>query len=186
MKDNKKYIIGVVLFAMAIVLVVVVLTMLMQPKQSYTSKNDDYGSVGGVDCRKNDDIDAFFDSSGAEDFEHTIKATFRNDNIDKMSYTYEVVFPTEEVAERKLSQFHADYNIFMGDVGLDIELLTPNFSRFSTTDIINLYVVKSKAKGDFAKLLFLTNDEMQKLTTVDSQEFAKIYQNKGFECNIKY
>ena len=184
-EKSYKKIIGVVCFLAALVLLVVVVVVMMSPKEINNSTGDNTKSIGSVECIKNTDAGAFLMNENASSSKHTIKATFRDENIDKMSYTYEADFATEEQAKTELSTLHASYNTFMGDVGLDIELLTPNFSSFGNDVVINLYATKSNMKEGLAKLLFVSADEMRKMPSTSMEEFTKIYSAKGFKCNIK-
>lgn len=176
--------IGIGFILMASVLLVIIFITLIIPKEIHTSTNDNSTSISSVNCNKKNDEGAFFTSEKAQNSRHIIKATFRDNTIDKMNYTYEADFDTEKDAETELSLLHANYNIFMGKVELDIELLTPNFSRFGKTNVINLYIVRSSMRNGIAKLLFLSDDKMGEIPEINIDRFAKIYSDMNFTCNI--
>lgn len=139
-------------------------------------------AISSLDCTASQPNDAFFAEKNAQKRSHKVKITFREDKADKITYTYEGTFSDNTTAEAVSSRFHADYNIYMGDNGLNPESLAPTFSAADATTYINLYGSYDKLNSATEKLFFLTNDEYS--GGQSSSYLERVYGTKGFSCDV--
>ncbi len=146
-----------------------------------TSNKENY-SIGVLVCESGSPKDAFFSSSVAVSSKHTIKTTFKDEMPDKISYSYEGKFETDDLAESTSSLYHGNYNIDMGKNSLDPESLTPAFVAADKTVRINLYADVKDLKAALAKFFFLDSSEIEDFTTSSYKDIQKIYENVGFKC----
>ena len=159
--------------------------MLLQPKETRSTTTSTQAELKVLDCKSSSPTNPFFASDVATSPLHEVKLQYKNDNLDRVNYTYTAKFESQKIAENVLSLLHANYNIFMGKTSIYQEDLTPTFSNIDTEDIINLYIELQNLTVDTAKFIFLENEEYLKLNKLSIDEVKKIYEKKSFICEIK-
>ena len=163
---------------------VILLILLISPKETYISDGDKMESIGILDCRASSVDEAFFNYDTASRADHEIKITFKSGVADKINYTYEGEFSSNDAAEIALSWMHADYNNYMGEVGVYQEDLSPMFSVINAKGIINLYIDESKFTSATARFVFLDEDKYAVFRDMRAEEIGKLYESKGFSCEF--
>lgn len=178
---SKPWIIAFVVILAMVVCVVAIFFLFRKTETRETSTKDNY-AITALTCKASSPENAFFSSSAAISNEHTIKITFKDESADKISYNYEGKLEDNEKAESLISSFHADYNIYMSDNGLNPEILSPSFVATNNAARINLYSTVSSLNGAIPKIFFLTSGDRNKITTYSEKTIQKIYENVGFKC----
>lgn len=168
----------------AIVAIIIILLNIFTPKDSHITSEDSLQSIEAVHCKTENLASPFFETNGAKNVEHEVKITLMNDKVDKMSYTYIGLFESKDETEKALSALHAKYNIYMDTTDIYHEDLYPTFSNLGTKGIINLYIQDKTFNLDTAKLILLSDYEYEQFSGYNIETLAKIYENKGFVCEI--
>ena len=177
---------GAICAAVVILVLVVglVLVFLMNRTETRTWHDETTTTTGSLVCTNASPANAFFKHDDEVSAEHKIKVTFKGDQFDKLNYTYTGEFESNEEATSALSEMHADYNIYMGENGLDQEALYATFSPMENEGVINLYISRDDFNSATAKFVFLSNGEFKKMGKYSAEEVQKVYKNKGFTCQL--
>ena len=182
-KKNSATIWGVIAIVVPIItLIGVGCYLLMRGTETRESNNNDSYSISALICEADSPIEAFFLTDVESSTLHTIKVTIKDDKPDKISYTYVGKFETEAIADKVESSFHANYNIDMGENGLDPESLTPSFAAVEKAVKINLYTTVDALNSTTEKFFFLTTGERRNIKNSSEKDIQKIYENVGFSC----
>ena len=185
MIENKKktrawvgwWITAIVMVALALVIAVVFRT-----EETYVSGGETTVNISSVECVSSTAETLLFDSKDAQRVENEIKMTFKSDYLDNISYNYTGTFNNNESAEVMKSNFHANYNMYMGKNNVDPEILNPIFADIKTKVNISLYVARDKMNQVIADLFFLTADDIARKEDFTASKLKKIYESKGFTC----
>lgn len=168
-----------ILFVGAILLLVLIFTGNNETRISGATETD---TVSVLDCKASDPADKFFSYKTENSAMHEVKITFDNKNIDKLNYTYNGRYATNDDAKTALSWMQTDYNNYMGTTNTYQEDLMPTFSAVGTEAIINLYFSTTTFNPETAKFVFLTDDEYAGVISKGAKSIEKIYRGKGFSC----
>lgn len=158
---------------------------LFRGSETRETANKESYAITALVCKANSPEAAFFSSNLANSVVHTVKITFKDDNADKISYSYEGKFENAEKAESIKTSFHIKYNSDMNENGLDPEGLTPSFVATDNTVRINLYAAVGNLNATVAKLFFLNSDKQDKFQTYSEKAIQKYYEKVGFKCEYK-
>lgn len=157
---------------------------MLNGKETTTTTSGNNENLTAVVCSLENPEEAFFSSDQATATKHDVRFTFNGDNIDKVSYTLAASFPSEEAAKSVLSEWHADYNIYMGKVGLDIETLNPNFTLLGSDVAVSLFANRDQFTSDTATFLFLNVNDFIKVRKYSAEAMQKFYETRNFSCKI--
>ena len=173
-----------ILFVIAVVAGILAL-FLTNGKETHTVAEESKDGSGVLYCESRARDDAFFKSPGVINEKHELKIIFQNQKAGEMSYTYTGKFNSNEIAESNSSSLHAKYNLYMADIGLDHESLSPTFSIIKSDVVANLYITQKIFSSGLAQFMFLTSEEYSKVNDYTMEEFANLYSKKGFSCTIR-
>lgn len=173
-----------VVLMVIVAVVVLVIWFLTSGSETRISTEYSYGDLGSLQCTSENPSDAFFVSKNVQKFTHEIKVMFTENYIKEISYRYEGTYNSESVAETAAAEMHADYNIYMGNNGINQEGLNPVFMTDKTKARVSLYAESSKLNGTVARLFFISGDEFGKLSDYSRDDLKKMYVSKGFSCQI--
>jgi hypothetical protein len=178
-KDKTAKIAGVLLVFFAITIAIVLLVLTSGSETHITSEGEDR-IITALDCTTGSIEGAFFASKTANTVKNRIKVTFKDDKIDKLYYTYEGVYRDNDVAEAEELEFHANYNIYMGDYQ---ESLSPTYLTVKTKMHLNLYADNyNKINNLTAKLFFIDESKVSDFKDYSRDEVENYYKGLGFSC----
>lgn len=173
------------LIALALIVVIMVIVwMLFVSNETYVT-NDASGKnnkIGSLVCKTKESDEAFFNLSQAKEEQHEIKATFKENKLDKMSYNYDGVYETNERAEYAAAKFRVDYDTFMGKKSLEPSILDSKFAAVDNKARVSLFADRDKLNNNTVGFFFLDMDEFQKIKSYSIENLADIYRKKGFDC----
>lgn len=185
MKEEKDRSIGIIataliFFAAIIVLVVVFLN---SGSEIYVSESSEGKIVTAISCNAESIEGEFFSSSTANIINNHIKVTFSSDKPDKLFYSFEGVYESDDVAEHENAVFHAKYNKYLGSNGFDHEGFAPTFSTVDNKMRINLYAKNfSLINRVTSVLFFISDDVVDDFANYSREQVAKYYESVGFLC----
>ncbi|MBQ9485078.1 hypothetical protein IJU85_03200 [Candidatus Saccharibacteria bacterium] len=176
-----KYSIG----CLIITIIAVVLYLLFNNKTIYKpAEDDDSKLIGTLYCSSDNLDNSFFRMDNAINNNHEIKAIYRQQKIDKISYTYTGIFRTEAEADNSDAVLHAKYNKYMAQYDYNPELLAPTFSVIGTKYKVVLYTDFSDIDGAVSGLFFLEPDEISNVADGSVEYLGEIYSRKGLNCEV--
>lgn len=180
-KKSNKLILTIIAITCIVTIIVVVLN---SGSETHISKKDKSSSINILDCTIVSPVEPFFHYDSELYSEHRVKAEFTNDFFDGFNYIYTGIYQSSEVAEEALSWLHADYNKYIAKTGVYQEDLYPTFSAMNSKAVINLFLPKKYLNTGTSTFVFLNNNEFNNLDNTSIQDMHRIYEEKGFTCNI--
>ena len=185
-KKSKKALI-IYAFSIAIIagIVAIVIFALTNKRETHTYVNRNNGETSGLKCTIDKNDNAFFVSDLATELKHTIKIMYNDNNINKVSYEYDGIYDSAEEAKKDVGKMHTNYNIYMGDHGVDHEILTPVFQYDEKKARIRLYLDDyRKMNSTIGKVFYIGSGIQDTIAKESIEETKKIFENKGFSCII--
>lgn len=182
--NQKKKYLGWGITAVVLIVVIMVVCLLFSSEESYISETVKYEKTVAIECENENPAEAFFVNESATEVEHTIKGVFTGEILTKISYNYEGNFASNSVAETAEAVFHAQYNKYMAEKGLNPDSLKPVFSNSGDDVKITLITDANKLSSGNVQFFFLNMDDFQHVKSYTSKDLANIYRGKGFSCEI--
>lgn len=181
---KKNNMIKAMIFVVVMIVLAVCMIFIFREKRTYTIETKEDTIMNSLYCNSENPEDSFFVSPSAIDTMHYVKIIFRNSIPDKFEYDYVGTYSNESAADTARSELHADYNKYMGSVGVYPENLYPIFEYDGAKAKIKLYAEKGGALNSAtAKLFYLSTDEFGKLDSYSADDLKTLYGKKGFSCN---
>lgn len=181
-RHNKYLIIGIVFVFIVVIIVGIILWFILNKSETYTSEDIKYGNNSSLSCTSNSSDYAFFKTDSALDHTHKVVALFRDDKLHDLSYEYDGNYETNAGADNAMDVMHADYNIYLGNKGVDSESLSPVFSNNGNKTKVSLYADSGKLNIITAPLFFISDEEFYSLSKYGSKDIKNNYESKGFKC----
>ena len=166
-----------------LVVIIIVIWFLFRGTEIRTSEEPGIHKTVATECVSDKQDGAFF-AGRAESVLHTIKSTFRNNVLDRISYNYDAIFATDALANANDASFHGQYNKYMASKGLDPDSLKPVFSSSGNSVKITLITEIAKLSNDNIRFFFLNMDNFQRIRSYSPKELTTLYQGKGFSCEV--
>lgn len=184
-KGNKSSILKAICLALILGAIPIFIWFLSNKSETRITGDTTYASISSLQCSLTNSEEAFFEPENVQRYEHKIKALFKNDSLDAISYNFEGTYSSNGVAENAMAKFHATYNKYMGSQNLEAQSLSPNFSAVKTKVTISLYVERKKISFGILPIFFLEREDIEKIEKYGGKEFEEYYKNKGFSCTFK-
>ena len=185
-RRNSHYlIIGVISLSIIIILILIVVWFFMNGHETLISEDVNYGSITSLVCKTDHADENFFNPEGAQRYTHLITAAFKGDRLSNISYNFDGTYRSEGAAETDMARMHANYNKYMGSIGVYSESLNPIFNANKTKVRISLYAEPKTLSQAVMTLFFLEKDDYGKLKDLGGEDFEKMYRFKGFECTFR-
>lgn len=171
-----------IFFALLIGVILAIIWLLTYKQESYVSSEIENGDYGALECTSSDPSEPFFAFETTQEATHEIKILFTDNKLKNATYKYDGIYASREAAENAEAWLHVDYNEYMGDNGINEEILNPNFSVNGNKLIIALYAEAEEINDTVAKLFFMDTDAVNKLENFSVKDFKLLYETKGFTC----
>ena len=187
MKDEKRkktlIMVGSLLILLC-VLMVIFLLIITNGNETRTSSEVDEDKLEALVCRSGGREDGFFHSETANQITNEIKVTFAGKEYDKLYYSYEGTYRSEDVAKGDESM-HADYNIYMGDNSLSQDSLSPSYSTVKNKYHLTLFADEEDDFNKVTAVFFYVDDEdVEKFKKYDIDGMKEYYEAKDFKCAV--
>lgn len=183
MTEKTKLAIGAIATVAITAGVAFALYLLFYTNETHVTMVEDEVETSVLVCRAMTVLDdSFFDTSNVLNVEQEVKTIFNDNMPDKLNYLYSGDYVSAEGASKANDLLHADYNIYMADKA---ESLTPTFSIIDNKLRINLFADKNQMNSRVGKLFFLSNEEVADFVKYKAEDLMKLYQNKGFSCELE-
>ena len=186
-KKNKRLVIDAVVMITIVVCIALVIILLTHQTETHTTEEYDDGDAAALVCTSdsNDGEKDFFKSETANRVEHMVKLVYDNGKVEKMSYEFMGDYNSNEEAKDENGKMHTSYNIYLGENGVDHEMLTPVFQYYDNKSIIKLYLDDYRKMNYALGRIFYIGNGMKDVVAKNSiKETKKVYENKGFSCII--
>ena len=187
MSENKKSridIVKTVVLMLIVGAVCLTIWLLTNQRETRISTTTETGNYGSLICTSSSPSEPFFVSKNVQRFTHEVTAMFTNEHLKDVSYKYEGTYSSTGTAETAMAELHADYNKYMANGGVYQEKLNPVFTTDKTKVRVSLYAEPEKLNSVVAKLFFLSDDDLSKLSKYSQNDLKKVYEKKGFSCKI--
>lgn len=178
-RKSTKFIPIIIVIILLLLGVFTISFFLSDTSRTQTTVKTESETVSMLKCTSKIVENPFFQAKAATTAEHEVKISFKDDVISKISYTYQGKFSSTEIAKESSAKMHADYNTYMGK---DSEKLSPHFNNIDSEVSIALYSEMTHIDSKNAKLFFLNDEMLSKLTKLDQKSLRDYYANKGFTC----
>ncbi len=183
-EKNNSAIVRILAIIVLVGLIIMVAWILSNGKETRETTEVGQGDYNALTCTSSTVENAFFASSDAQRFSHEVKVLFYGESLKELSYRYDGTFSSNSVAENVEAWMHADYNMYMGKNGVYQESLNPVFSVNKSKLIVSLYAEAKKFNLAVAKLFFVDEENFAKLDSYKANDYKKMYEEKGFSCEI--
>lgn len=184
-KDNKSKVgkIALLLILVAVFAgILAVVAWQMAGKESTITVENDTSTTTYLACSAANVEGSFFAPEGESKSKHEIKFTFAGDLIDKISYNYTGYLENTDKIDTKLTELHADYNIYMSKEGVPAEALSPTWNVIDDNLVVNLFIKREYFSAVTAKFIFMTTSEYIVNKDANLEKLQKFYKSKGFTC----
>lgn len=185
-KRNTGGIIALVFFLVLVVGVTIFCVNIFNEKATYTGGGNENTKSASLYCKtKSNNIDgAFFDVSKAESAEQVVKAIFKNNKINDISYNATLIYADEDTAKQAEAVLNFGYGTYAHDNGGDRENFSPNFSVNGPKVKISLFATMKQLNPALAKIFLIDTDDTN-LDRYTPKVLATLYKTKGFTCEAK-
>lgn len=165
-------------------MITLVLVAVFDQKETKISIKSEQPSNSLLVCNASDPVSPFFTSSVAMATKHELKYFFEGDNVSKISYKYVGSFGSEQEAKDELSLMNFKYDSYMGDTQIYQEDLSPVFLVLENDATISLFLTREKFTTETAPLVFLSQENFEKLKKASIDGIKDTYEALGFTCNL--
>ena len=181
-KDLSSKIVGIVTIIL-IVLIAIIIIILTNGHETHIWDDSEPKKVTALVCTAGNIDGALFTSDVANSMKNEVKITFSDDKLDKIFYSYNGVYRTNELAQQEETNLHIRYDTYMGRHEVLNSSLSPSYSTVETKVQITLYADSLEKINSVTAPLFFINEEMFGSLGKDSREkIASAYEGQGFSC----
>lgn len=181
-KSNK--ILTMVLIGVGLIALAIFIAIFANGNETRTFGEAENEKIEALVCRSAGREDGFFHSETANQIVNEIKATYSGDTFDKLYYSYEGIYRSEETAKGDQSM-HTDYNIYMGKNNIQYDILSPSYSVVKNKYHLTLYADEEGDLNNTTAVFFYIDDkDLERFKKFDIDEMKKYYEDKNFKCGL--
>lgn len=185
-KNNFKIKSTVMIVILVMISLIAVLWWIFNNKnERHVSSDKEINKSQSLNCISGSHNGLFFESDMVISVKHNIKILFRNNSPNSISYIFDASYPTEQQAKTGEAILHVYYSKYMIDNGSNGEVLNPVFSVNGTEINFLLHSEWNKLDSVSAKVFLIDRNDFEQADKYDINDFAHLYENKGFICEIK-
>lgn len=182
-KGNNRWIFVLAGSLLLVVAVVLILMFLMQGSSSSTDNGGTSETIESLSCEgEKDDYPFFKHVDGVDKKSTKVNATFNNDKLNTISFTYKISYNDKNKDHKEIEQASTDNYIDVTkdfqDSGLNADALGIRFSTLTDGVQMSLYA-DSKGLSNVSSKYFLLDSAngSYKINSV-----KKLYENMGMKC----
>lgn len=182
-KNNK--ILTFVLVGIGLIVLAVIVAVFANGKETRISESVENEHISAVYCTAKGMENAFFGSERVNMITNEVKITYNNDGIDKLYYSYNGTYRSNEVMKQDDGVFQAKYNYYMNEQGQKSDDLSVAYDEMNNKLHIGVYADSpNKINEATSVFFFIGKDDVAKVKKYSMEEMEKYYENKGFSCNV--
>ncbi len=171
-------------FVFTFVLLISLCLLLSYNNETRTSSYDEGDDLSALFCSSYDPADPFYVPPMAVENRHEIRVAYNNDRPESISYVYTGKYNSTEDADSGDTNFHIEYDMYVGLVKSDKSKITTSFSDVGLESRESLFARVIDLDERIARLFFLNPEELNILRQGESEQLKNAYENKGFICHI--
>ena len=169
-----------------IVVLIIVLFIIFNGKETRTSEGSNGQTVSALDCTTGNREDSLFYSTTANTVINEIRVTYKEGQLGTLFYEYKGVYHSSEVAAADGEKFHPGFNNYMGENHADHLGLDPEFATYGNKYIIHMYTDDyGEINRVNAKVFFIDADDVGEFGNYSIEQAKNYYEGKDFACDIK-
>ena len=159
---------------------------IVKQKEVYVPGAEKKTVVEALVCESSNPEGGLFNSEIANRVTHEVKATFKDNGIDKLSYMFLGEYNSADEAASDEATLHAYYNIYMGQKEVPIATFNPVYSVNEKALQMVFYTDdKDEIEPSVAALFFIDAEEVAMMKRVKIDELKTLYEKKNFSCIVK-
>ncbi len=180
---SKKRLVTILSILLAIFAILIIL-MLMNSKESHTTNENNSSQItSSLVCSFYNPVNSFFNSENADSISEEIKMIFKDNNMDKLFYSFIGKYNSAILAEQDEVELHAKYNKYMGENNYPQDSLSPSYSLSDNKLHITLFADSYKDINTItAKFFSIDKEDIAKVGHLTLEELGQFYKEKGFSC----
>ena len=184
-KGNNRWIFVLAGSLLLVVAVVLILMFLMQGSSSSTDNGGTSETVESLSCEgEKADYPYFKHADGVDKKSTKVNATFNNDKLNTISFTYKISYndknKSHDELERVRTENYFDVTKEFEDSGLTVEALGIRFSTLDDGVQMSLYT-DSKGLSNLSSKFFLLDSANG---SYKISNLKKLYENMGMKCTM--
>lgn len=186
-KERSSLSIIILFFVILLILVLVVIWFLSNGEETKTTTDFKESDSSSLECRSEklaNGLNLVISPDETEKSEFVIKALFENKELSNISYEFSGIYSSDEEAEGAEAWFRTDYYKYMDKNGINAESLNPVFVNTEKNLKVSLYAKRKNFTSEVAPIFLIDRDEYGSMTGFNPDALKKIYEEKGFVCNI--
>ena len=122
-------------------------------------------------------------TAGASSVLETVTVLAQNEKPSLLQFSYKGTYPNEGIAKQASARIHADYNIFIGELGIGTAEFVNTYSVAGTDLDVEISAEIQRVKvPEFLAVFFL--DEGDKVGEMSLADFRARIETRGFGCSI--
>ena len=139
-------------------------------------------SYQGLICvRDRQSSDEILTTTEPVSVKETAKVIYRNDEFDRVSFTYEGEYATEAQATKAENELHSGYYIYLGKIGgIGVSDYPNNYSIIGNKVVMDLS--SGRVDTPLAILKLFSYDLSVNVSAANEEEIVQNYTSKGFNC----
>ena len=182
-KERKKLIIDIIVVAVIAVAVFLIVWILTSGKETVETSTEMTDETDSVSCYISSDLEnGFFDFKEPNTIYQEVKAIFTNKKLSKIYYSYTGEYDSSKKAESTSAFMTAQFNEYLGGHGVSLNTVSHSIYNIDATVRADLYTEAKSINLYTGKLFLLDSNEFNTAKSLAPTSFEKIYKNKGFVC----
>lgn len=184
-KKEKKlnWLIPVILVLIFVIIIAIIINSL-RGNTTYTGSFDDGKKTDTLVCQSDQVSYPIFNYDNSNSKSLKINAIFEDEKIGSISLFYKLNYSNGEMAKKSESVNHAAMSESFASDGMKFDDLNSKYSFLDNSLQISLYAKNSGLNEKSLRYFMLYN--IYEVGNLTKEEMAKIYNNAGLDCEIKY
>lgn len=171
----------IVLFALCLAVGGIVFFLSYKNETVSTTPLGNTVSYRGLICVRNrQSSDEILTTTEPVSVKETAKVIYRNDEFDRVSFTYEGEYATEAQATKAENELHSGYYLYIGPLNIGVSDYPNNYSIIGNKVVMDLS--SGRADTPPAILKLFSYDLPVNVSAANEEEIVQNYTSKGFNC----
>lgn len=176
----------ILLFIILIFIVAIIAYLLTNTQRSYVKTDVEKKSPEQISCVATSPSELFFElKTNPIKAEHKITASFYGDTLDKLFYSFQGEFDSDNDAVAAQFDILDKYNKHVNQSGLKQDVLSHNVSANQNSVDASFYAERGDMNSALMPIFFLNADEYNARKGGLKEYLMQNYKSKGFSCEQK-